>query len=119
MCKCLDDFNMMWKNCYVYNKPGEDVVIMAQTLEKLLLSKIAQMPPEVYKPFYIYTETSSVLNKIFNFIFSTFEGSRAKCTKLVCVEYDTKSVTVFRRCWLIFVRIFFLSGIVVVVVVVN
>jgi hypothetical protein len=45
--QCLDDFNMMWKNCYVYNKPGEDVVIMAQTLEKLLLSKIAQMPPEV------------------------------------------------------------------------
>ena len=45
--QCLDDFNTMWKNCYVYNKPGEDVVIMAQTLEKLLLSKIASMPTEV------------------------------------------------------------------------
>ena len=47
--QCLEDFNMMWKNCYVYNKPGEDVVIMAQTLEKLLLSKIASMPSEVKK----------------------------------------------------------------------
>lgn len=30
----------MFTNCYVYNKPGEDVVVMAQTLEKLFLTKV-------------------------------------------------------------------------------
>ena len=43
---CLDDFNTMFRNCYVYNKPGEDVVVMAQTLEKLFIQKVAQMPPD-------------------------------------------------------------------------
>ena len=36
----------MFTNCYVYNKPGEDVVLMAQTLEKLFLTKVAQMPKD-------------------------------------------------------------------------
>jgi len=44
--QCIDDFNTMFRNCYVYNKPGEDVVIMAQTLEKLFVQKIAMMPVE-------------------------------------------------------------------------
>ncbi|CAD5123107.1 DgyrCDS11480 [Dimorphilus gyrociliatus] len=43
---CIEDFNRMFTNCYVYNKPGEDITVMAQTLEKLFLSKIAQMPNE-------------------------------------------------------------------------
>ena len=43
---CIDDFNTMFRNCYVYNKPGEDVVVMAQTLEKLFIQKVAQMPPD-------------------------------------------------------------------------
>lgn len=38
--ECIQDFNTMFTNCYVYNKPGEDVVIMAQTLEKLFLTKV-------------------------------------------------------------------------------
>ncbi|XP_013774946.1 bromodomain-containing protein 3-like isoform X2 [Limulus polyphemus] len=42
--ECVDDFKTMFTNCYVYNKPGEDVVLMAQTLEKLFLTKIAEMP---------------------------------------------------------------------------
>lgn len=46
--ECIDDFNTMFQNCYVYNKPGEDVVLMAQTLEKLYIQKIALMPAEVY-----------------------------------------------------------------------
>lgn len=46
--ECIDDFNTMFQNCYVYNKPGEDVVIMAQTLEKVYIQKIAMMPPEVF-----------------------------------------------------------------------
>ena len=44
--QCINDFNTMFRNCYVYNKPGEDVVVMAQTLEKLFVQKIALMPPE-------------------------------------------------------------------------
>ncbi|KAJ8299919.1 hypothetical protein KUTeg_021438 [Tegillarca granosa] len=42
----LPDFNQMFTNCYIYNKPGEDIVLMAQVLEKLFLQKVAQMPPE-------------------------------------------------------------------------
>nr|XP_054770228.1 bromodomain-containing protein 3-like isoform X1 [Lytechinus pictus]XP_054770229.1 bromodomain-containing protein 3-like isoform X1 [Lytechinus pictus]XP_054770230.1 bromodomain-containing protein 3-like isoform X1 [Lytechinus pictus] len=44
--ECISDFNLMFTNCYVYNKPGEDVVLMAQALEKLFLTKVAQMPQE-------------------------------------------------------------------------
>merc|ERR1719481_2325264 len=40
------DFNTVFTNCYVYNKAGEDIVVMAQTLEKLFLTKIASMPKE-------------------------------------------------------------------------
>lgn len=40
--ECLQDFNTMFTNCYVYNKPGEDVVVMAQTLEKVYLNKVRQ-----------------------------------------------------------------------------
>ena len=43
---CVNDFNTMFRNCYVYNKPGEDVVVMAQTLEKLFIQKVAQMPSD-------------------------------------------------------------------------
>ncbi|XP_052223772.1 bromodomain-containing protein 2-like isoform X3 [Dreissena polymorpha] len=42
--ECIQDFNQMFSNCYIYNKPGEDIVHMAQALEKLFLSKVAQMP---------------------------------------------------------------------------
>ncbi|XP_011306065.1 bromodomain-containing protein 4A isoform X2 [Fopius arisanus] len=44
--EAIQDFNTMFRNCYVYNKPGEDVVVMAQALEKLFLTKVAQMPRE-------------------------------------------------------------------------
>ncbi|KAL1131413.1 hypothetical protein AAG570_011030 [Ranatra chinensis] len=44
--ECIQDFNTMFNNCYVYNKPGEDVVVMAQTLEKLYLTKLEAMPKE-------------------------------------------------------------------------
>lgn len=46
--ECIQDFNTMFTNCYVYNKPGEDVVVMAQTLEKVFLTKVADMPKEEY-----------------------------------------------------------------------
>jgi len=44
--ECIKDFNTVFTNCYVYNKAGEDIVVMAQTLEKLFLTKIATMPGE-------------------------------------------------------------------------
>ncbi|XP_071156069.1 bromodomain-containing protein 3-like isoform X2 [Mytilus edulis] len=44
--ECIQDFNQMFTNCYIYNKPGEDIVLMAQVLEKLFLQKVAQMPAE-------------------------------------------------------------------------
>lgn len=44
--ECIADFNTMFTNCYVYNKPGEDVVVMAQALEKVFLAKVALMPKE-------------------------------------------------------------------------
>uniref|UniRef100_A0A146LA60 Bromodomain-containing protein 2 n=1 Tax=Lygus hesperus TaxID=30085 RepID=A0A146LA60_LYGHE len=44
--ECIQDFNTMFNNCYVYNKPGEDVVVMAQTLEKIYFAKLEAMPKE-------------------------------------------------------------------------
>ncbi|KAK3920232.1 Homeotic protein female sterile [Frankliniella fusca] len=44
--ECIDDFTTMFSNCYIYNKPGEDVVVMAQTLEKLFLTKMSAMPKD-------------------------------------------------------------------------
>ena len=42
--ECIDDIKLMFENCYLYNKPGEDVVFMAQTLEKLFKEKLTEMP---------------------------------------------------------------------------
>ncbi|XP_043939266.1 bromodomain-containing protein 2 isoform X1 [Protopterus annectens] len=44
--ECLQDFSAVFTNCYIYNKPTDDIVLMAQTLEKMFLQKVAQMPPE-------------------------------------------------------------------------
>ena len=44
--ECIYDFHTVFDNCYTYNKAGEDIVFMAQTLEKLFLAKIAAMPKE-------------------------------------------------------------------------
>lgn len=43
----ISDINQMFTNCYVYNKPGEDIVIMCQQIEKIFLTKMAGMPSEV------------------------------------------------------------------------
>ena len=44
--ECIKDFKTMFTNCYVYNKAGEDVVLMAQTLEKVFLNKLADLPKD-------------------------------------------------------------------------
>ncbi|XP_076838817.1 bromodomain-containing protein 4-like isoform X2 [Brachyhypopomus gauderio] len=44
--ECIQDFNTMFTNCYIYNKPGDDIVLMAEALEKLFLQKVSEMPQE-------------------------------------------------------------------------
>ncbi|NXY25082.1 BRDT protein, partial [Atrichornis clamosus] len=44
--ECIEDFKTMFLNCYMYNKPGDDIVFMAEELEKVFMQKLAQMPPE-------------------------------------------------------------------------
>ncbi|XP_068095906.1 bromodomain testis-specific protein isoform X2 [Hyperolius riggenbachi] len=43
---CIQDFNTMFTNCYIYNKPGDDIVLMAQELEKVFVETNANMPQE-------------------------------------------------------------------------
>ncbi|XP_056135842.1 bromodomain-containing protein 4-like isoform X2 [Lampris incognitus] len=44
--ECIQDFNTMFTNCYIYNKSGDDIVLMAEALEKMFLNKISEMPQE-------------------------------------------------------------------------
>ncbi|KAM9324768.1 bromodomain testis-specific protein [Gastrophryne carolinensis] len=44
--ECMQDFNTMFTNCYIYNKPGDDIVLMAHELEKVFMETIANMPRE-------------------------------------------------------------------------
>ncbi|NWV31025.1 BRDT protein, partial [Grantiella picta] len=44
--ECIEDFKTMFWNCYMYNKPGDDIVFMAEELEKVFMQKIGHMPPE-------------------------------------------------------------------------
>lgn len=46
--ECINDFRLMFKNCYLYNKPDEDVVFMAKTIEDALNAKLKELPkPEI------------------------------------------------------------------------
>ncbi|XP_076016084.1 bromodomain-containing protein 3-like isoform X3 [Genypterus blacodes] len=42
--ECMQDFNTMFTNCNTYNKPTDDIVLMALALEKVYLAKVAQIP---------------------------------------------------------------------------
>jgi hypothetical protein len=44
--ECISDINMMFTDCYLYNKPGEDVVIMGAALEQAFYEKLAEMPSD-------------------------------------------------------------------------
>ncbi|XP_014024571.2 bromodomain testis-specific protein isoform X3 [Salmo salar] len=54
--ECIEDFNKLFTNCYVYNRPGDDIVLMAQALEKIFLQRVAEMPQEE-------TEISAITTK--------------------------------------------------------
>lgn len=47
--QCIKDFNIMFQNCYTYNKPGEDVVLMASTIEKIFREKLEDLPKEEFE----------------------------------------------------------------------
>nr|XP_046231648.1 bromodomain-containing protein 3-like isoform X2 [Scatophagus argus] len=49
--ECMQDFNTMFTNCYIYNKPTDDIVLMALALEKIFLQKVAQMPQKEVEVF--------------------------------------------------------------------
>ncbi|TGZ70349.1 hypothetical protein CRM22_003256 [Opisthorchis felineus] len=42
--ECLDDLFTMFRNCYIFNKPGDDVVAMAMKLEQLARERLKSMP---------------------------------------------------------------------------
>ena len=42
----IQDFILMFTNCYTYNKGGEDIVLMAKNLEKFFVSKVKTLPSE-------------------------------------------------------------------------
>ncbi|XP_075997672.1 bromodomain testis-specific protein [Genypterus blacodes] len=61
--ECIQDFNSMFNNCYLYNRTGDDIVFMAQTLEKLFLQKISQMPMDENELLAATTNTSGKVKK--------------------------------------------------------
>jgi hypothetical protein len=44
--ECVVDFKQVFSNCYRYNRPTEDVVMMARGVEELFLDKLDEMPLE-------------------------------------------------------------------------
>ncbi|CAH8467428.1 unnamed protein product [Heterobilharzia americana] len=42
--ECLDDLFTMFRNCYIFNKPGDDVVAMAMKLEQIARERLKFMP---------------------------------------------------------------------------
>jgi hypothetical protein len=47
--ECIADFRLIFNNCYLYNRPQDDVVLMCQTVEKLFETKLKGMPPEEHE----------------------------------------------------------------------
>lgn len=43
--EAMDDIKLVFDNCYTYNKPNEDVCVMADSLQKFFNSKVRSMPP--------------------------------------------------------------------------
>ncbi|XP_057193344.1 bromodomain testis-specific protein isoform X2 [Triplophysa rosa] len=82
--ECVEDFNTMFTNCYVYNRPGDDIVLMAQALEKLFLEKVAQMPQDEF-------EVSALTIK------APFKGGRKALAELKMRPQSPVSEVVFQQ----------------------
>ena len=59
--ECVDDINSMFSNCYIYNKPDEDIVHMAKEIEQAFLEKLAKMPSEV-RPLHTHRVPINILS---------------------------------------------------------
>jgi hypothetical protein len=44
--ECIQDYRQMFNNCYLYNKPTDDVVMMCHEVEKALDRKLPDMPAQ-------------------------------------------------------------------------
>ncbi|CAI8050147.1 Bromodomain-containing protein 2 [Geodia barretti] len=44
--ECIQDYRQMFNNCYLYNKPTDDVVMMCHEVEKALDRKLQDMPAQ-------------------------------------------------------------------------
>ncbi|XP_056102213.1 bromodomain testis-specific protein isoform X2 [Rhinichthys klamathensis goyatoka] len=82
--ECVEDFNTMFTNCYVYNRPGDDIVKMAQDLEKYFLEKVAQMPQDEF-------EISALTTK------APLKGGRKSTTGLKMRPQSPVSEVVFQQ----------------------
>ncbi|KAK7144652.1 hypothetical protein R3I94_010924 [Phoxinus phoxinus] len=82
--ECVDDFNTMFTNCYVYNRPGDDIVKMAQDIEKYFLEKVAQMPQDEF-------EISALTTK------APLKGGRKSTTGLKMRPQSPVSEVVFQQ----------------------
>ncbi|XP_067228981.1 bromodomain testis-specific protein isoform X4 [Chanodichthys erythropterus] len=82
--ECVEDFNTMFTNCYVYNRPGDDIVKMAQILEKVFLEKVTEMPQDEF-------EISAVTNK------APLKGGRKSTTVLKMRPQSPVSEVVFQQ----------------------
>merc|ERR1719509_589705 len=47
--EAVADFTQLFTNCYIYNKPGDDINVMAKALEKLFFSKMRTLPLEEFE----------------------------------------------------------------------
>ena len=45
--ECLRDFDLMFSNCYTYNKPNTDITKMCQALQRAYYQRLAAMPQPV------------------------------------------------------------------------
>ncbi|GAU95456.1 hypothetical protein RvY_07070-2 [Ramazzottius varieornatus] len=57
--QCVEDFRLMFNNCYRYNPPGHIIYQWAQELEKNLNSRLSSLPtPELIVPFATKSKSS-------------------------------------------------------------
>ncbi|PAA54029.1 hypothetical protein BOX15_Mlig004054g1 [Macrostomum lignano] len=53
---CIDDINSIFLNCFIFNRPGEDVVLMAEAVEAVFRDKMRHCPANELE---IHSGTSS------------------------------------------------------------
>lgn len=62
----MSDIDTMFNNTYIYNKPGEDIVVMAQALQAFYLTKVCNIPKN-YKSITIRTQIKHLYYILHNY----------------------------------------------------